>query len=304
MKSNNTVKGPRKPSLGKRFRRGVRQSAAGYLFVWPYVIGFLIFFAYPIGFSAYISLGEYSMARGGYTVEFVGLENYIQVLITDIEFTQIVGSTLIETVVKTPLIVVFSLIIAILLNKKIPGQAIFRTICFLPFLLGTGNVLRQLLGMGVGTETLSVARGIMLPIYIQEYIGPTLTKIATAFMDNITLILWRSGVPIILFLSGLQSIPAALYEAAVIDGANEWEMFWKVTLPMMTNVMLLTAVFTLIESFCDPSNAIVDMFYQKAFGEMQYSISAAMSWVYFAIVLLFVGLLFLILGRFRYSEYE
>ena len=165
-------------------------------------------------------------------------------------------------------------------------------------------MLRQLLGMGVGTETLSVARGIMLPAYIQEYIGPTLTQLATAFFNNITLILWRSGVPIILFLSGLQSIPNTLYEAAVIDGANQWETFWKVTLPMMANVMLLTAVFTLIESFCDPSNAIVDMFYNKAFVNMEYSISAAMSWVYFFIVLVFVGLLFLILGRFRYSEYD
>lgn len=304
MSNKIAAQGPRKPSFGARFRRGLRNSASGYLFVFPYVIGFIIFFAYPLCFSGYISLGEYSMARGGYKVEFLGFDNYIRILVTDIEFTKIVSSTVMETVLKTPLIVVFSLIIAILLNKKIPGQAIFRTICFLPFLLGTGNVLRQLLGMGVGADTLSVARGIMLPAYIQEYIGPTLTKLATAFFDNITLILWRSGVPIILFLSGLQSIPDTLYEAAVIDGANQWETFWKVTLPMMANVMLLTAVFTLIESFCDPSNAIVDMFYQKAFGSMEYSISAAMSWVYFFIVLLFVGLLFLILGRFRYSEYD
>lgn len=290
----------RNASLKHKFR----ETATGYLFIWPYVIGFIAFFAYPIIFSGYISFGDYAMAKGGFTVEFVGFQNYIDILMTNIEFSQVVWTTLTETVIKTPLIVVFSLIIAILLNKKIPGQSIFRAICFLPFLLGTGNVLRQLLGMGAGSETLSVARGIMLPASIQAYIGSTLTNIATAFFDNITLILWRSGVPIILFLSGLQSISPALYEAAIMDGASEWEIFWKVTLPMMANVMLLTTVFSLIESFCDPSNAIVDMFYQLAFGDLKYSLSAAMSWIYFIIVLLFVGIVFLILGRFRYSEFD
>lgn len=289
---------------GNSWKYKLRETATGYLFVWPYVIGFIVFFAYPVLFSGYISLGNYAMAKGGFMVEFVGLRHYIDILMTNIEFTQVVWKTLTETVVKTPLIVVFSLIIAILLNKKVPGQAVFRTICFLPFLLGTGNVLRQLLGMGAGADTLSVARGILLPPNIQTYIGPALTQVAMAFFDNITLILWRSGVSIILFLSGLQSISPALYEAAVMDGASEWESFWKITLPMMTNVMLLTTVFALIESFCDPSNAIVDKFYRLAFNDLKYSVSAAMSWIYFVIVLLFVGIVFLILGRFRYSEFD
>lgn len=288
----------------KRIKRILRETARGYLFVWPYVVGVLLFFGYPLIFSGYISFGEFSLTRGGFKVEMVGFDHYVNAFMTDIEFTQVLWGSIQETVLKTPLIVVFSLIMAILLNKKVPGRALFRTICFLPFLLGSGQVMRMLLGMGADGEALEVARGIILPPYIQEYIGPSLTEAVLAFLDNITLILWRSGVPVILFLSGLQSIPDTLYEAACMDGANEWELFWKVTLPMMANVTLLTAVFTIIESFCDPSNPMVDMFYSRAFRKLEYSSSAAMSWIYFIVVLVFVLMIFLVMKRFTYSEYD
>ena len=288
----------------KRLKKILRETAFGYFFVWPYLLGTVAFFGFPLVFSGYISFGEFSLAYGGFRVELVGVEHYVDAFMKDIEFTQVLWGTVQETVLKTPLIVAFSLIMAILLNKKIPGRGVFRTICFLPFLLGSGQVMRMLLGMGVDGEALSVARGIVLPPYIQEYIGPTLTELAFAFFDNITLILWRSGVPVILFLSGLQSIPVALYEAALMDGASEWELFWKVTLPMMANVMLLTTVFCVIESFCDPSNPMVDLFYNRAFRQLEYSASAAMSWIYFLMVLIFVLLVFVIMKRFIYSEYD
>lgn len=288
----------------RRLKNALRETRYGYLFVWPYVIGFVLFFAFPLLFSGYISLGEFSLARGGFRVEWMGFKHYVDAFLYDITFTQVLTSTIAETALKTPIIVVFSLIIAIILNKRIPGRGIFRTICFLPFLLGTGQVMRQLLGMNIGSDTLSVARGILMPAYIQQALGPTLVRLAEAFFNNITLILWRSGVPIMLFLSGLQSIPPTLYEAAMMDGASEWELFWKVTLPMMGNVMLLTMVFTLIESFCDPSNPMVDMFYDRAFVQLRYSFSAAISWIYFAVVLVFVLLVFLIMRNFRHSEYN
>lgn len=288
----------------RKLKRTLRETANGYLFVWPYLIGFALFFAYPLVFSGYISFGEYSLARGGFKVDPVGFKHYLNAFLYNIEFMEVLQGTVLETVIKSPLIVVFSLIIAILLNKKIPGRSAFRTIFFLPFLLGTGQVMRQLLGMGVGTETLSVARGIVLPMYIQNYIGSSVSEVVMMFFDNITLILWRSGVPVVLFLSGLQSIPVTLYEAAMMDGATEWELFWKVTLPMLANVLLLTMVFCVIESFCDPNNPIVDMFYTKAFRELDYSFSAAMSWIYFLVILVFIGLVFLVMKRFRHSEYD
>lgn len=288
----------------KRIKKVLRETANGYFFVWPYLVGVIVFFAYPLVFSGWISFGDFSLARGGFKVDPAGFKHYYNAFMVDIEFTQALWGSAQETMLKTPLIVVFSLIMAILLNKKIPGRAIFRTIFFLPFLLGTGQVMRSLLGMGVNSEALSMARGIIMPVYIQEYIGPTLTELAIAFFDNITLILWRSGVPVILFLSGLQSIPVTLYEAALMDGASEWELFWKVTLPMMANVMLLTSVYCVIESFCDPSNPMVDMFYNEAFVQLNYSASAAMSWIYFLMVLIFVGLVFLLMKRFTYSEYD
>lgn len=99
-------------------------------------------------------------------------------------------------------------------------------------------------------------------------------------------------------------VTSDLTAAEKMDGASEWELFWKVTLPMMANVMLLTSVYCVIESFCDPSNPMVDMFYNEAFVRLKYSASAAMSWIYFLMVLIFVGLVFLLMKRFTYSEYE
>lgn len=285
-------------------RARLRENLNGYIFVLPYVIGLIVFFAFPLVFSLRISFGQYQLSRGGYTITPTGLENYYQALFEEVDFTQVFIGTMTDTLVDTPLIVVFSLILAVMLNRKLPCKGIFRTIFFLPFLLGSGYVMKQLLGMNIGESAMSMARGIIFPQEVQEYIGPVATKIAMGFLSRITLILWRSGVPIVLFLSGLQSIPVSLYEASMVDGATEWEKFWKVTVPMISPVMLLVMVYTVIDSFTDASNGMVDLFYQRAFERLDYSMSAAMSWLYFAFILVVVLLIFLFMRRFIYSEHD
>jgi len=158
--------------------------------------------------------------------------------------------------------------------------------------------------MKVGSQAMDVARSISLPWQVRQYIGGDAVKIVEMFLDRITILLWRSGVPIVLFLSGLQNIPVSLYEAAMVDGTTEWEKFWKITVPMISPVMLLVMVYTVIDSFSDQSNPMVEMFYQRAFIQLDYSISAAMSWVYFLFILLVTGLIFLIMRRFVFSEHD
>lgn len=294
-----------RPKVHRRSKRARwRENLNGYIFVFPYVIGLVVFFAFPLLFSLQISFGEYQLARGGYSVTPVGWANYYKAIFEEVDFTQVFMGTIGDTLIDTPLIVVFSLILAVMLNRKLPCKGVFRTIFFLPFLLGSGYVMKQLLGMNVGESAMSMARGIILPLEVQEYIGPVATKVALGFLERITLVLWRSGVPIVLFLSGLQSIPVSLYEAAMVDGATEWEKFWKVTVPMISPVILLVMVYTVIDSFTDASNGMVDLFYQRAFEKLDYSMSAAMSWLYFVFILAVVLLIFLVMRRFIYSEHD
>ncbi len=279
-----------------------RNRREGIMFVTPFILGTIVFFLYPLGFSIYISLGEYTITKGGFSFVPEGLKNYIDAFVQNMNFTTVFSKTVMDSLINTPLVVVFSLIIAIMLNKKIVCRGLFRTIFFLPFLLGTGYVMRQLLGMNVTEGAMSMARGIILPGWAWEHLPVSLLKLADGFLNRITYILWKSGVPIILFLSGLQSINKALYESAQVDGATEWEVLWKITIPMTTPIMLLVMVFSIIDSFNDPNNPMVDLFYNTAFLQQRYSQSAAMSWIYFLFILLFVGLIFLIMRRFIYSD--
>ena len=296
----------KRKKAGRRHRRHAiwMENLHGYTFVLPYVIGLAVFFVFPLIFSLRISFGNYSIARGGYKITPVGFTNYIDVFMKEIVFTQVFAQVVSDTFINTPLIVVFSLILAVMLNRKMMLRGMFRTIFFLPFLLGSGHIMRQLLGMNVGSQAMSVARGIILPWQVQQYIGAAATKAAELFLDRITLLLWRSGVPIVLFLSGLQNIPVSLYEAAIMDGTTEWEKFWKITVPMISPVMLLVMVYVVIDSFSDQSNPMVELFYQRAFIKLEYSISAAMSWVYFLFILLVTGLIFLAMRRFIYNEHD
>ncbi len=279
-----------------------RAAREGLMFVSPLIIGTLCFFLFPIAFSLYISFGNYTIIKGGYTFEYLGGINYLAAFIEDTSFTTIFKSIVNDSLINTPLIVIFSLIIAILLNKKFKGRGLYRTLFFLPFLLGTGYVMQQLLGMNVGQEAMNMARGILLPASIREFLGTALTRVAGEFLNRITYVFWRSGVPIILFLSGLLNINASLYESAHVDGATEWEMLWKITLPMVSPITLLVIIYTVIDSFSDPGNAMVSYFFNTAFREQKFSYSAAMSWIYFAFILVFVGILFGAMKGFIYSE--
>ena len=288
--------------MRKKNQTHQRNTREAYIFITPLIIGTAVFFLFPLCFSIFISLGEYELKQGGNMYTFFGLKNYTYAFLLDKDFTPNFLAVVKDSFLNIPLVVVFSLIIAILLNKKFRGKGFFRTLFFLPFLLGTGYVMRQLLGMDVGQDAMNMARGIILPAEVQQYLGSFISGLADGFLSRITMVFWKSGVPIILFLSGLQSINKSLYESASVDGATEWEMMWKITIPMISQVTLLVTVYTVIESFSDPSNPMVDFFYNLAFKEQRFSYSAALSWIYFVFILLLVGLIFFAARFVTYSE--
>lgn len=140
-----------------RRKAALRNNLEAYTFMAPYVIGVLAFFLFPLIFSLVISFGDYRTVHGGNTLEFVGLKNYIDLFVEDATYSGAFLTGIKTTLINTPLIVIFSLIIAVVLNKKMIAQGFFRTVFFLPFLLGTGYVMKQLLGVGAVDQAMTMA---------------------------------------------------------------------------------------------------------------------------------------------------
>ncbi len=258
------------------------------IFLAPWIIGTAAFFLNPIISSMRLSFSEITQLKG-FKMGWVGLKNFEYILAYDINFMPIFVTVVKDTLINTPLTLVFSLIIALLINKPFVGRGFFRTCFFIPVLLGSGYVMQQLLQIdAMGT----VGVGIVLPPMLKGLLGNTISVVVQSFLDRITLILWHSGVQIILFLAGLQSINGTLYEAAKVDGATQWEMFWKITLPMISPIILLNFVYTMVMYFTSSDNELVAYIIDEVFVSQQFGQGAAMGWVYFLFVFALCGLVF------------
>ncbi|MBR5110455.1 MAG: sugar ABC transporter permease [Clostridia bacterium] len=284
-----------------RKRLGIdrRRSLEAYIFLIPWIIGVCLFFAYPIFVSVRLAFSDIVEFKGLKTT-WVGLENFQYIFFFDINFVPTFLQVVYDTLLNTPLCMVFSLVIAILINRKMVGRGFFRTAFFIPVLLGTGYIMKQLLGMGV--DGMTVTTGITVPKLIADLLGVNITEVVQGFLDRITVVLWKSGVQIVLFLAGLQGISGSLYEAAKVDGATEWEMFWKITLPMISPVIMMNIVYTVVAFFVDTTNPMVDYIYKMNFTNQQFEYAAAMSWVYFIFALALCLACILLMRRHIYDS--
>lgn len=271
-----------------------RKRTVGYIFISPWILGAIGLLIFPVIFSIMLSFSELQNITT-YQMKWVGLDNFIKAFREDVTFLPLLWKEIKKMLLRTPLISVFSLIIGIILSKKIACRAFFRSVFFLPVVLGSGLVMQQLLGQGIDSSSVETVRGIILPPAVQLYIGESLTEAVGLFLSNITMVMWKSGVQILLILGGIQSISPSLYESARIDSATEWEMFWKITLPMITPILLITIVYTIIDSFTDSSNPILEFLNNQMFTEVEFEYASATGWLYFIVIILFVGITFLCL---------
>lgn len=287
----------------KKLTMEQKRSLEGLIFISPWIIGCAIFFINPIFQSIKLSFCKITKLNG-FVMQWIGYANYSRAFVWDIKFVPMFLNVIKDTFINTPVTLVFALFIAMLINRPMKGRGFFRTVFFLPVLLGTGFVMKQLLGLGVGSDAMETARGIIMPEAIANYLGPTFSGVISTFLDRITMILWKSGVQIILFLAGLQGISTSLYESSRCDGATEWEMFWKITLPLMSPVLLLNLIYTLIDSFTDVNNPIVDYILTSSFLNNQFEYGAAMGWIYFVFIFVVSMLIFLVMKSRVYNAGE
>ena len=287
-----------------------QKSKMGWLFVSPFLIGFVIFYLPMIFDSIRYSFSKLIIeAGGGFTLEWVGLENYSYALLEDTSFNDLLISSIQTLVLNVPAIVLFSLFMAIVLNQKMRGRAIFRAIFFIPVIVSTGIIdyIEQgnraltenmqelntsgssgLNGESAGEQIISaVDLGKLLSNFA---IGGEFITTITSLANNVYSIVSKSGVQMLIFLSGLQSISPAIYESCQIDGATSWETFWKITFPMISPMILVNAVYTIIDSFTSQSNTLMSYIsevYSSANGRVR---ATAMSWMYFLVVILIIAL--------------
>ena len=286
------------PSRQKFWNLKRKESMKGYLFILPWLIGAAALFAFPIYRSIEMSFSEIINVLD-YTVEFVGFKNYEKALTGDTEFLTSLFNNIKEMLQTVPFVNVFSLIIAVMLNRKFKGRTLFRAFFFLPVILGSGYAMSMLMNQGVDSGAMETVKEVLIPRQVAIYLGEDITAAISTFLNLISTILWKCGVPIVIYLAGLQGVPSSLYEAARVDAATEWEMFWLITLPMITPMMLLNMVFTVVDSFNDSQNWLLRYIERTSFsGSYDYEYAAAMAWIFFVWIIFLIAVIFLVMRPF------
>lgn len=275
-------------------RRRLREWGYGYLFILPWLVGVCIFFLYAMLESLRFSFNTIVLA-GGVTLQPLTnlFDNYASVFVKEINFSITLVNFALGLILRLPIIISFSLIIALMLNNRIVARSAFRMIFFLPVIIATGPVMAQLTAQGVSSVPM-VSQNTLINILqgLPEFIFEPINSL----FSSLILILWNSGIQILIFLAGLQKVPTTLYEAAKIDGASGWESFWKITLPTVRSMILLNTIYTIVTLATGGDNALIQLIYDVTYAATKgYSYGAAMSWIYTAIVSVILLLAFLLL---------
>ncbi|MNI06338.1 Trehalose transport system permease protein SugA [compost metagenome] len=265
-----------------------KEYGLGYLFMLPWIIGFSAFVAFPLGWSLYNSFNNVRTNSGGFAYEWVGLGNYKRMLIEDNTYPIVLFTLFQEMLTMIPLILIFSFFVALLLNQKFPGRGLMRAIFFLPVIFATGQVLMELFVQGEGQ--LPFIEQYDLATLVNQFFSDSLAKTILSILSKAVIILWYSGVQILLFIAGFQTIPRTIYEAIRVDGASPWESFWKITFPGMMPFIGLNAVFTIVDLTTFPFNPVLEIVQRNMFSPTTgYGYASAMAWLYFALIMLLLG---------------
>jgi len=270
-----------------------RKARMGYFFGGFWLIGFLLFTAYPLYQSMWYSFSRVEITRGAVTLMPFGWGNYIKAFTVDSEFVPLLIDSMTVIVVDVFLITFFALFVAVVLNKRFPGRALLRTAFFLPVII-TSGALVYVMQSDVSAQFANASGQQGMPmLQTVDFKNMLLTltnynplvNVLTDAIDRVYQIIWKSGVQILLFVAGLQAISPTLYESADVEGSTAWESFWKITLPMISPIVVINIVYTIIDSFTDYSNDLLRYIQNVAFGTtLDYGYSAALAWVFFVII--------------------
>ena len=294
----------------KRPSLEAKRVKVGNLFTLPFIIGAAVAIVYPIIVSVIYSFADITANASGYNIKFVGLGNYNNIFNIDPTFKRILLNTLKSTALNVPVVIIFSFFLASVLNTEFKGRGMARTVLFLPMILNSNLVKSILSGdavMGSVTEKSSAdtaqISGAFEGFLSKLDIGTGVTDLLVSSVDNITNILAMSVIPIIIMLAGLQSVSKSVYEASYVEGATKWEVFWKISLPIVSPMILVSVIYCIIDSFTSVDNAVIEKVKAVSFTDLEFGLGSAMAWSYLLIVLAIVALVYLAVNRFvSYSD--
>ncbi len=286
-----------------------RQQRNGWLFVLPWIVGFVIFFLKPLVQSLWFSFNDVTMGNSGMETAFVGLGNYKYLLIQDSSFLTNLWTVTLSMLQQVAICTVLSLFIALVLVQKFRGRTLYRAIFFLPIIM-TSGVVYSMVGSVVGSAGLSGSGNAYMyssvsltTLMLQGGIGKSVVDFLTRAIDSIFAMTTNCGVPILLYISGLQKIPESAYEAARIEGAGSWDIFWKITIPKIMPIIFLNIVYIIVDASTaygssSGGNVMMAAIQTMGFGKtMKFGMSSAMAWMYFLVVALFLALAYLLIGK-------
>ena len=304
------------------------KARSGWFFVAPFVLIFFLIYVPVIVDSVKYSFHTiYPLSGGGFVLDYVGWENYYNALFVDANFVTTLTGGIQQLVLEVPAIVIFSLFMAVLLNQKMVGRTLFRAIFFIPVILSTGliddidaaNSFAQYAeggavageeGEQVAGEAVQQSGGIINAMDLQGLfssmkVGTELVDYVVQIVNDIYDLVNRSGVQMLIFLAGLQSISPAIYESCTIDGATTWETFWKITFPMISPMILVNAIYTVIDSFTASSNAVMNYIatvYEGVTTTGGDVLATAMYWIYFMLVIVVIAVVALAMSAFVFYQ--
>ncbi|MBN2983018.1 sugar ABC transporter permease [Cohnella algarum] len=287
----------------------MRHALWGLLFISPWLLGFLGFQFYPLAMSFYYSLTDSSLVKTG---DFIGLDNYVKLFSQDKDFFPSMRVTLLYTFVAVPIKLAFALLVAVLLNRNSKVMHVYRTVYYLPSILGASvaiSLLWRFLFMNEGVVN-SLLGKLGLPGV--DWLGDPDVALFTISL----LVVWQFGTSMVLFLAGLKGIPSELYDAAKVDGAGRFRTFGAITLPLLTPILFFNLVMQLIGALQEFTAAFVVTnggpmkatyliglkIYDEAFLEMRMGYASAVSWVLFLFILLVTLILFRSSNRWVHYE--
>ncbi len=286
-----------------------RKAIAGYIFILPFIIGFLAFMVKPLFQSLYMSFCDVQVSSSGFKYVFYNIGQYERAFTVDTEYSRMLTEEIGKMCINSLAIMVFSFFVALILNQKFKGRALVRAIFFLPVILSSGVIL----GVEYDNALLSSLQDVIAEngggpsitdalknILVTAGVGTRVFETVFEIVDGIYDVAIASGIQIIIFLSGLQTISSSMYEAAAIEGCTAWESLWKITFPMVSSLFLVNWIYTIIDFCMRSDNQIIEKVSKTMIANLNYGFASAMAWAYFGIVIVIIGVSAFIISKVVY----
>ncbi len=286
-----------------------RRARTGYKLILPFIIGFVLFMIKPMIQSLMMSFNNVKIIPGqGFQLTWMGLDNYHNAIAVDPYFNQYMVDEISRMAINTIATLVLSFVIAVILNQDFKGRTLARAIFFLPVILSSGVLpgiekQNEFYNMMAGVaESVEGASGINISAQLQNMLSASgaasgFFDVIFQMIDAIYDIVMASGIQIIVFLTGLQSISPSLYEAADVEGCTAWESFWKITFPMVSPLLLVNCIYTIVDFFMKNDNRVMERISTVMYSDFNFGVSSAMSWIYFGVALVFIAISSFIISR-------